>query len=97
MKEQKSITAQDQFSSKFRLRGDDPILGLGRATIYVKQGATANVHKLRVYDDDNTTIIAEHELTAAINLVESSVPMTCDVGVATGDFNATSLVTVRQD
>lgn len=97
MKEQKPITAQNQYTKKFRLRGDDPVFGLGRATILVKQGATENVHKLRVYDDDGTTIIAEETLDKAINLVESSVSLLCDVGVGMDDFTAVSLVTVRQD
>jgi len=97
MKEQKAITAQNQYTDKFLLRGDDPVLGPGRATILIKQGATDNVHKLRIYDDDKTTVIAEQELADTINLVETSVPLLCDAGVATGDFTAESLITVRQD
>ncbi len=97
MKEQKSITAENQYTQKFRLRGDDPILGPGRATIFIKHGATENAHKLRIYDDDGTTIIAERDLDDTVNLFESSVPVTCDAGVPTGGYNANSLITVRQD
>ena len=96
MKITKSITAENQWSTKFELLGDahastKPARALICAT------SDASTVTLRRYASDGTTVIASLDLDSVMTAVEIPVTGTYDVGVATGNYGGTALViTVEQ-
>ena len=96
MKITKSITAENQWSTKFELLGDahastKPARALICAT------SDASTVTLRRYAADGTTVIASLDLDSVMTAVEIPVTGTYDVGVATGNYGGTALViTVEQ-
>ena len=96
MKITKSITAENQWSTKFELLGDahastKPSRALICAT------SDASTVTLRRYAADGTTVIASLALDSVMTAVEAPVTGTYDVGVATGNYGGTALViTVEQ-
>ena len=96
MKTSKSITAENQWSTKFELLGDahastKPARALICAT------SDASTVTLRRYASDGTTVIASLDLDSVMTAVEIPVTGTYDVGVATGNYGGTALtITVEQ-
>ena len=96
MKTSKSITAENQWSTKFELLGDahastKPARALICAT------SDASTVTLRRYASDGTTVIASLALDSVMTAVEIPVTGTYDVGVATGNYGGTALtITVEQ-
>ena len=97
MRVQKSITAQNQWSNKFTLVGDDGAIGIRRALISIVQGTADSTVSIRRYDPaDGTTVISVTKTTKS-SAVEVPVEGVYDFGVATGDFGTGAcLVTVEQ-
>ena len=98
MRVQKNITAQNQWSDKFRLLGDDGALGIRRALISIVQGTAESTVSIRRYDPaDGTTVISVIQVTDPATALEIPVEGIYDFGVATGDFGTGAcLVTVEQ-
>ena len=96
MKITKSITAENQWSTKFELLGDahastKPARALICAT------SDASTVTLRRYASDGTTVIASLDLDSVMTAVEIPVTGTYDVGVGTGNYGGTALtITVEQ-
>ena len=96
MKTSKSITAENQWSTKFELLGDahsatKPARALVCAT------SDASTVTLRRYAADGTTVIASLALDSVMTAVEIPVTGTYDVGCPTGGYGGTPFtVTVEQ-
>ena len=96
MKTTKSITAENQWSTKFELLGDahastKPARALICAT------SDASTVTLRRYASDGTTVIASLDLDSVMTAVEIPVTGLYDVGVGTGNYGGTALtITVEQ-
>ena len=96
MKITKSITAENQWSTKFELLGDahaatKPARALVCAT------SDASTVTLRRYASDGTTVTASIDLDSAMTAVEIPVTGTYDVGCPTGGYGGTPFtVTVEQ-
>ena len=96
MKITKSITTENQWSTKFELLGDaHAATKPSRALICATSDASTVT--LRRYAADGTTVIASLALDSVMTAVEAPVTGTYDVGVATGNYGGTALViTVEQ-
>ena len=96
MKTTKSITAENQWSTKFELLGDahaatKPARALICAT------SDASTVTLRRYASDGTTVIASLDLDSVMTAVEIPVTGLYDVGCPTGGYGGTPFtVTVEQ-
>ena len=92
----KAITAENQWSDVFELRGDSHNRGLpARALICATSDASTVT--LRRYASDGTTVVAALDLDSVMTAVEIPVTGTYDVGVATGNYGGTALtITVEQ-
>lgn len=97
MRVQLSVSAQNTWSSKFQLQGDDGAMGQRRAQISIVQGSADSTVSLRRYDPaDNTTVIQTLTMTKG-QTVEVAVTGMYDIGVATGAFGTGAcLITVEQ-
>ena len=96
MKITKSITAENQWSTKFELLGDAHA-STKPARAMVCATSDASTVTLRRYASDGTTVIASLALDSVMTAVEAPVTGTYDVGVATGNYGGTALViTVEQ-
>ena len=96
MKTSKSITAENQWSTKFELLGDAHS-STKPARAMVCSTSDASTVTLRRYASDGTTVIASLDLDSVMTAVEAPVTGTYDVGVATGNYGGTALViTVEQ-
>lgn len=98
MRVQKNITAENQWSDKFKLVGDDGAIGIRRALISTLQGTADSTVSIRRYDPaDGTTVISVTKVTEPAMALEVPVEGIYDFGVATGDFGTGAcLVTVEQ-
>ena len=98
MRVQKNITAQNQWSEKFMLIGDDGAMGVRRALVSILQRTAESTVSIRRYDPaDGTTVIFVIKTTDPATALEVPVTGIYDVGVATGDFGTGAcLVTVEQ-
>ena len=91
----KAITAENQWSDPFELRGDSHNRGLSaRALVLCSTGA--NTVTLQRLAADKTTVTAGLELDSAMATVEVPVTGWYRVGVATGDFVSNETLTVEQ-
>lgn len=97
MRVQKNITAENQWSDKFKLVGDDGAIGIRRALISIVQGTAESTVSIRRYDPaDGTTIISVVQVTDPATVLEIPVEGIYDFGVAAGDFGTGAcLVTVE--
>lgn len=97
MRVQLSVTAQNTWSAKFQLQGDDGNISARRAQVSIVQGTTESTVTLRRYDPaDGSTVIQSLDMTEG-QIVEVVVAGLYDVGVATGNFGTgTCLITVEQ-
>ena len=96
MKTTKSITAENQWSTKFELLGD-ALAATKPARALICATSDASTVTLRRYAADGTTVIASLALDSVMTAVEAPVTGTYDVGVATGNYGGTALViTVEQ-
>ena len=96
MKTSKSITAENQWSTKFELLGDAHA-STKPARAMVCATSDASTVTLRRYASDGTTVIASLALDSVMTAVEVPVTGTYDVGVATGNYGGTALtITVEQ-
>ena len=98
MRVQKNITAENQWSDKFKLVGDDGAIGIRRALVSIVQGTVESTVSIRRYDPaDGTTVISVIQVTDPATALEVPVEGVYDFGVATGDFGTGAcLVTVEQ-
>lgn len=94
----KAITAQNQWSDKFELRGDSHNRGQrARALLQIVQGSVASTVSLRRYGTDGTTVTSTQTFTDTYNAIEVPVTGIYDVGVATGGFGTGAItITVEQ-
>lgn len=91
----KAITAQNQWSTKFQLQGDDGHLPGRRALICATRDDSTVT--LRRYGADGTTVIASLDLGSVMETVEVPVQGIYDIGVATGNYGAAAVtITVEQ-
>ena len=91
----KAITAQNQWSDKFELRGDSHNRGLpSRALVLCSTGA--NTVTLQRLAGDKTTVTAALELDGTMVAIEVPVTGWYRIGVATGDFVSAETLTVEQ-
>ena len=96
MKRTKSITAQNQWSTKFELLGD-ALASTKPARALICATSDASTVTLRRYASDGTTVIASLDLDSVMTDVSVPVTGTYDVGVATGNYGGTALtITVEQ-
>lgn len=87
---QLSVTAEDTWTSKFRVEGGKPL------KVGIVQGDTDSTVTLFEYDVDGTTVIDTQTMTES-QIVEVVDGALVEVGVATGGYGSgTCLVTVRQ-
>ena len=86
----KSITAQNQWSDKFQLQGDDGAMGTRRALISITGGSTVTVRRYSGAD-----VIQSSTMTRG-QVLEVPVTGTYDIGVATGDYVDATTITVEQ-
>ena len=92
----KAITAQNQWSDKFELRGDSHNRGL-HARALVCASADDSTVTLRRLAGDKSTVLARLELGSTMETVEVPVTGWYDVGVAVGAYGGTAFViTVEQ-
>lgn len=91
----KAITAQNQWSDPFELRGDSHNRGLlSRALVLCSTGA--NTVTLQRLAGDKSTVTAALELGSVMEAVEVPVTGWYRIGVATGDFVSNETLTVEQ-
>jgi len=91
------VSAQNTWSTKFQLQGDDGHLPGRRALVSIVQGTENSTVTLRRYGADGTTVISTQTFTASTNVVEIPVQGLYDVGVATGGFGTGAItITVEQ-
>lgn len=91
----KAITAQNQWSDPFELRGDSHMRGIpARALVLCSTGA--NAVTLQRLAGDKATVTAAIELDGTMVAVEVPVTGWYRVGVATGDFVSNETITVEQ-
>ena len=96
MKTSKSITAENQWSTKFELLGD-ALASTKPARALICATSDASTVTLRRYASDGTTVIASLDLDSVMTAVEIPVTGTYDVGVGTGNYGGTALtITVEQ-
>ena len=91
----KAITAQNQWSDPFELRGDSHNRGLhARAIALCSTGA--NTVTLQRLAADKTTVTGLVVLGGAMEAIEVPVTGWYRIGVATGDFVSAETLTVEQ-
>ena len=91
----KAITAQNQWSDPFELRGDSHNRGLhARALACCSTGA--NVVTLQRLAADKATAVASLALGSVMEAIEVPVTGWYRIGVATGDFVSAETLTVEQ-
>ena len=96
MKVTKSITAENQWSTKFELLGNAHSASKPSSALICATSDSSTV-TLRRYASDGTTVIASLDLDSVMTDVSVPVTGTYDVGVATGNYGGTALVvTVEQ-
>ena len=96
MKITKSITAENQWSTKFELLGD-ALASTKPARALICATSDASTVTLRRYASDGTTVIASLDLDSVMTAVEIPVTGLYDVGVGTGNYGGTALtITVEQ-
>ena len=90
-----NITAQDQWSDPFELRGDSHNRGMAsRALALCSTGA--NTVTLQRMASDKTTPVASLQLGSVMEAIEVPVAGWYRIGVATGDFVSAETLTVEQ-
>jgi len=90
----KAITAQDQWSSRFQLQGDDAVMGARRALVNINGGSTITVRRLSE-NSDAATVLSSKTLTET-GVLEVPVTGIYQVGCATGDYVDATTVVVEQ-
>ena len=96
MKTSKSITAENQWSTKFELLGDAHAATKPARALVCATSDVSTV-TLRRYASDGTTVIASLDLDSVMTAVEIPVTGLYDVGVGTGNYGGTALtITVEQ-
>ena len=96
MKTSKSITAENQWSTKFELLGD-ALASTKPARALICATSDASTVTLRRYASDGTTVIASLDLDSVMTDVSVPVTGTYDVGCPTGGYGGTPFtVTVEQ-
>ena len=91
----KAITAQNQWSDPFELRGDSHNRGLpARALALCSTGA--NTVTLQRLAADKATAVASLALGSVMEAIEVPVTGWYRIGVATGDFVSAETLTVEQ-
>jgi len=90
-----AVSAQNTWSTKFQLQGDDGHLPGRRALICsTRDDSTVT---LRRYGADGTTVIASIDMGSVMETVEVPVQGIYDIGVATGNYGAAEVtITVEQ-
>lgn len=91
----KAITAQNQWSDVFELRGDSHNRGMAsRALVLCSTGA--NTVTLQRLAGDKSTVTAALTMGSVMEAVEVPVTGWYRIGVATGDYVSNETLTVEQ-